>query len=337
MRIKPYLNMRVPQTLIVLLLALSCSPSLAEAIKVMTLNVAQESLTDDPNAPYYGGTPPWDYRKDELYHIINSTSPDVLALQEDSTRQKNDIYNKFSNVYGRADTVGHYYPGDDVFPAARNHHTIFFRKTMFTLLEQGSFPTLIERRGWWAKLRKIDTETEFYVFNIHWHGVYSDGTYDVQLFNNTEEAIWSTAGNTPFILLGDFNVTAYVDGGITGDHLDGLLSQAGKYGKYNYHSNHSALNISLETIVSYLNGSIGSNDYWTTWDQWAIDHILTTQDIKRNGLHSHYTEKVYDAPPEFHSPYATDHPAAMVNLTLPGEPPANMVPIHYLLLLDEND
>ncbi len=134
-------------------------------IKYISYNIRYANASDGDNA--------WDIRKPATKEMIEREQPDVFGLQEALIGQLQYIDSNFPQ-YSRVGV------GRDDGKEDGEFMAVYYRNDKFKLLENGNF-WLSETpdqcsMGWdaackrivtWAKLKDLDSEKEFYVFNTH--------------------------------------------------------------------------------------------------------------------------------------------------------------------------
>ena len=134
-------------------------------VKYISYNIRYANASDGDNA--------WDIRKPATKEMIEREQPDVFGLQEALIGQLQYIDSNFPQ-YSRVGV------GRDDGKEEGEFMAVYYRNDKFNLLENGNF-WLSETpdqcsMGWdaackrivtWAKLKDLDSEKEFYVFNTH--------------------------------------------------------------------------------------------------------------------------------------------------------------------------
>ncbi len=189
-------------SILVLLVAASCSAPQRENIEVMTFNIRYANPDD--------GMFSWDSRKELVFWLIEKYDPDILGVQEALRSQMDDLDTAL-NTYGWSgagrddgDTGGEYVP-------------VFFKKDRFMLADEGHFwlsdePGTPGSMGWdaactrmvsWIKLREVGTGFEYYVFNTHFDHVGEEARKNSALL--MADSIRHIASLKPVIITGDLN------------------------------------------------------------------------------------------------------------------------------------
>jgi endonuclease/exonuclease/phosphatase family metal-dependent hydrolase len=191
-----------------------------ETIRVMSFNIRSD---DDP-------THAWLDRKTRVASVIRFHHADLIGLQEPCQIQFQDLmkalpeFNSFAGIY----------------------NPIFFRKSRFTLKDSGSFflsPTPDQpSQGWdakflravsWVKLYDKKRRNEFVFFNTHfdYHGRLARDESALLLTRKVLEI----AGNTPYVIAGDFNLFPKLGGGETYELLTRMFSDAQTLAQFPHH------------------------------------------------------------------------------------------------------
>jgi endonuclease/exonuclease/phosphatase family metal-dependent hydrolase len=192
----------VPLLLPCMLLFQSCTTKQNE-ITVMTFNIRYDNPADGENR--------WEARIPVVTAYMDSTAPDIAGMQEVLHNQIVDLQNMMPGYSfigtGRDDgkTGGEYSP-------------IFFREDRFILHEHSQFwlsetPGVLGSRSWdaaitrivsWAALEDRNSGEIIYAFNTHFdHRGVEARRKSAELIS---EKIREIAGNSPVLLMGDFNI-----------------------------------------------------------------------------------------------------------------------------------
>lgn len=172
-------------------------------LNVVTYNIRYNNTGDGVNA--------WPLRKDKVAGLLAFHQADIFNVQEALIEQINDLKNSFPDFscYGL---------GRDDGKEAGEHMSVFYRKSRFDKLAEGTF-WLSETpekpgMGWdaacnrtctWLKLKDKITKKTFYVFNTHLdHRGMKAREEGVKLILNRIAEI--NKENLPLILTGDFNL-----------------------------------------------------------------------------------------------------------------------------------
>lgn len=172
-------------------------------IKYISYNIRYANANDGDNA--------WDIRKPATKEMIEREQPDVFGLQEALIGQLQYIDSNFPQ-YSRVGV------GRDDGKEDGEFMAVYYRNDKFKLLENGNF-WLSETpdqcsMGWdaackrivtWAKLKDIDSEKEFYVFNTHLDhvGEVAREQSILLIVKKINEIVKDN--NLPVFLSGDFN------------------------------------------------------------------------------------------------------------------------------------
>lgn len=182
---------------------ISCNQDQGIGLKVLSLNIRYDNPADAPND--------WPSRKDFVLSFLEEESPDIFGLQEALWHQHHYLDSLMEDY--RSIAVGR----DD--GGRKGEMTpVFFRKDRFCTLSYGTFwlsetPGIIGSRGWGAVLPRIVTWVEledrkssgrFFFFNTH----YSHMSDSARVMSSRiiVQHIKDLAGETPFVLTGDFNM-----------------------------------------------------------------------------------------------------------------------------------
>lgn len=170
---------------------------------IITYNIRLNTKSDGVNA--------WPERKDKVAGLLRFHKADVFGVQEALIEQVNYLKESFSDFecYGI---------GRDDGKDAGEHMSIFFRKSRFEKLAEGTF-WLSETpekpgKGWdaacnrtctWLKLKDRITKRSFFVFNTH-----LDHRGEIARQEGVKLILRKIAEinneNLPLILTGDFNL-----------------------------------------------------------------------------------------------------------------------------------
>lgn len=187
------------------------SQDLDDAFRVMSFNIRWDDVEDKVNS--------WGQRKESVASTIRFHKADLVGLQEPFRGQMQELGELLPDYewFG----VG-WEDGKDLGPV----DPIMFRKSRFELLDCSSFylsDTPNEpSKGWdakfprgvtWVKLRDKKSKRIFYFFNTHfdYHGRKARDESAILL----QKKIKEIAGNTPFLVTGDFNLFPELEGEVT--------------------------------------------------------------------------------------------------------------------------
>ena len=188
----------------ILQFAIFLTAAAAQPVRVMSFNIRYNEPRDGLNA--------WKNRKQKVADVIRFHKADLVGVQEAQIDQLKDLESLLPDFawcgVGRADGK---YEGE--FSA------ILFRKSRFRLIETKTFwlsetPEVPGSMGWdaayprivtWAKFRDNKTGKIFFHLNTHFdHRGEKARVESAKLIN---ERIGKLAGDSAFVLTGDFNVT----------------------------------------------------------------------------------------------------------------------------------
>lgn len=230
----------------------------AQDIRIASYNLRYANKSDSGNL--------WENRLPAVANLIQFHNFEIFGTQEGLRHQLDSLEAKLPNYkwYGK---------GRDDGEAKGEHSAIFFKPSIFDLLDKGDF-WLSETPdkpgfGWdarfnrictWVKLKHKASKKIFYVFNAHYdhQGVKARQNSSLLIL----EKIKSIAGKQPAILTGDFN----------GDHQSEWYQTIASSGwlkdSYFQAPNPYAPNGSFNAFSSR---SIGTG---------IIDHIFVTEPFK---------------------------------------------------------
>ncbi len=185
---------------LLLLLCLCATSSIAEDLSVMSFNIRYGGAKDGDNA--------WPHRKELVAERISLTSPDLLGLQESVDYQVEFLAGKLPEyqVYSVPRT-----------PDGGESCAIFFRKSRFELLDEGTFwlsetPEVVASKSWDSSLPRIVSWVRLKVKESGKELVYANTHFDHRGEVAREESaklirqrLPGIAGEDPFIITGDFN------------------------------------------------------------------------------------------------------------------------------------
>ncbi len=157
----------------------------------------------------------WERRKPRVADLIRFHQPDVVGMQEVLKHQAEYLDEALPN-YG---WVG---VGRDNGKTKGEYSPVFYRKDKFELIETETF-WLAERtdkpgKSWdaalprimtWAKLKVIESDEEFFVFNTHFDHVGEIAR--VESAKLIAKKVGEIAGDSPFVITGDFNCSPVSD------------------------------------------------------------------------------------------------------------------------------
>jgi endonuclease/exonuclease/phosphatase family metal-dependent hydrolase len=177
-------------------------------ISIVTLNVHYLAVSNDFMK--------WDERKEAVTEVLKTFDADIMVFQEMETFERRQFSEKNIQLDWVMSQMPEYEAGavgdPEVFPITQ---PILYRKDSYSLLEQGFFyfsstPDIIYSWSWtngfpyyatWVKLKHLDTERVFYVFNVH-----LDHSKSENRLKGTELILERMQGiEEPILLAGDFN------------------------------------------------------------------------------------------------------------------------------------
>ncbi|HKI89444.1 MAG TPA: endonuclease/exonuclease/phosphatase family protein [Draconibacterium sp.] len=191
--------------LFVLILLLAPATLFSQQLNIITYNIRYNNPDDGKNA--------WPNRIEMVSGLLRFHDPDIFGLQEALYEQINDVQKNLPEY----EWFG---VGRDDGEKAGEFSPIFFKKSKFILLKNGTF-WLSETpeqpsKGWdaalnrivtWGKFQSKVTGKQFIVFNTHFdhRGVEARKNSAALIRNKIEEMTYNNA--LPAILSGDFNLT----------------------------------------------------------------------------------------------------------------------------------
>ena len=175
----------------------------AEHLTVMSFNIRYGTARDGDNA--------WEYRRDAVIELIDTSRVDVLGVQEALHFQLEEI----ANAIPRYRRIG---VGRDDGAEAGEYSAILIDSSRLEVLEEGTFwfsdtPDVAGSTSWgndiprictWARLQDIDSGRSFSVYNVHWdHRSQPSRERAAELL--IERIGRNGAPADPVIVTGDFN------------------------------------------------------------------------------------------------------------------------------------
>jgi len=258
------------------LLLLGAATATAQRLVVMSYNMRYEN--DGDNKSNNG----WKTRAPYLADFVNVESPDILGVQE---VHKSMI----GALEERLDRYGNY--GVDcskgTMEGGGERTAIFYNKETVQLINSGQF-WLSETpnkpgKGWdavyqrfctWARFMRISDSKMFYVFNTHFdHKGVEARKQSAKLMVKMVKQI---AGNTPYIVMGDFNMNqkgegykTLVDSGVFTDcygHAKYQMATNGTFNnwKVNGKSSNRIDHIFVKPSIEVFSYALKTNFYWST-------------------------------------------------------------------------
>ena len=193
----------ITYSLLLLTLLLSCSYGEGIKLKVLTLNIRYDNPADAPND--------WTSRKDFVLSFIEGEKPDIFGFQEALWHQ---YYFLDSALTGYKSISA----GRDDGRRKGEMTPVFYSKDRFRAINTGTFwlsetPDVPGSKGWgavlprivtWVELYDNSSEGSFFFFNTH----YSHMSDSARLMSSKIilEEVKKIAGESPFVLTGDFNM-----------------------------------------------------------------------------------------------------------------------------------
>lgn len=178
----------------------------AQPVQVGTFNIRLDHAGDSLNA--------WKHRKHVVVELIKFHEFDLLGVQEALANQMHDLASGLSDY-------GYVGVGRDDGKEKGEFSAIFYKKSRFKVLKSGTFwlsgtDLTKPNVGWdaalprictWAEFQDLSTGKKIYQFNTHFDHI------GVQARKESAslilEMIRKTAGRSPVILTGDFNVDQF--------------------------------------------------------------------------------------------------------------------------------
>lgn len=191
---------------IILVFFISFSALFAADITIMSYNI--RCLSEKDNKEGNG----WEVRSHWLSSLIDYHNPDIFGVQEAFPNQLDDISKNLKKYkwigVGREDGKNE-----------GEHMAIFYDNNLFEVVEWSTFwlsetPDIPGYKGWdadcrrtvtWAKMKEIDDNNYFYIFNTHFD--HKGKKARKQSAKLIIKKINEIAGNNNIILTGDFNCT----------------------------------------------------------------------------------------------------------------------------------
>ena len=177
----------------------------AQQMNIITFNIRYNTPNDGVNA--------WPNRIEMVSGLLKFHEPDIFGFQEALVGQIEDIQNKLPEY----EWFG---VGRDDGEKAGEFSPIFFNKTKFILIENGTF-WLSETpdkpsKGWdaalnrivtWGKFKSKVTGKQFLVFNTHFDHIGVEARKNSAALIRKKIEEMTANKNLPVILTGDFNLT----------------------------------------------------------------------------------------------------------------------------------
>jgi len=191
--------------IIFLILILAPATLFSQQINIITFNIRMNTSSDGINA--------WPNRIEMVTGLLKFHEPDIFGLQE-------ALYNQIEDIQKNLPEYEWFGVGRDDGEKAGEFSPLFFNKTKFILIENGTFwlsPTPEKpSKGWdaalnrivtWGRFKSKVTGKQFLVFNTHFDhkGVEARKNSASLIRKKIEEM--TKDKNLPVILTGDFNLT----------------------------------------------------------------------------------------------------------------------------------
>lgn len=189
--------------LVFLVLFLSSCQLAGAQFSLLTYNIRFNNPADGPNA--------WPYRLERVDSLLRKADPDIMGFQEVLRGQLKELRRRFPD-YGNVGV------GRDNGKSAGEHSPIFYKKSMFRLLNSGTFwlskqPEIPGSKDWDAAITRIcswvclefkSSGKRLWVFNTHFD--HKGATARAESARLMRSRARSMAGDDPHILCGDFNM-----------------------------------------------------------------------------------------------------------------------------------
>ena len=191
--------------IIFLILILAPATLFSQQINIITFNIRMNTSSDGINA--------WPNRIEMVTGLLKFHEPDIFGLQE-------ALYNQIEDIQKNLPEYEWFGVGRDDGEKAGEFSPLFFNKTKFILIENGTFwlsPTpekpskgsdaALNRIVTWGRFKSKVTGKQFLVFNTHFDhkGVEARKNSASLIRKKIEEM--TKDKNLPVILTGDFNLT----------------------------------------------------------------------------------------------------------------------------------
>jgi endonuclease/exonuclease/phosphatase family metal-dependent hydrolase len=172
-----------------------------EGLRMMSYNIRYDNPGDGKRA--------WDYRKEEVASLIRFYSPDLIGLQE-------VLHGQLMYLEGQLPDYGRIGVGRDDGKQAGEYSPVFYRKSLFELLDHGTFwlsdtpnqPSVgwdasMERIATWGQFRRREQNDTVLILNTHFdHRGEEARQQSARLIRRW---ISQHAADYPVVLTGDFN------------------------------------------------------------------------------------------------------------------------------------
>jgi len=191
--------------IIFLILILAPATLFSQQMNIITFNIRMNTSSDGINA--------WPNRIEMVTGLLKFHEPDIFGLQE-------ALYNQIEDIQKNLPEYEWFGVGRDDGEKAGEFSPLFFNKTKFILIENGTFwlsPTPEKpSKGWdaalnrivtWGRFKSKVTGKQFLVFNTHFdhRGVEARKQSAILIRKKIEDM--TKDKNLPVILTGDFNLT----------------------------------------------------------------------------------------------------------------------------------
>jgi len=191
--------------IIFLILILAPATLFSQQMNIITFNIRMNTSSDGINA--------WPNRIEMVTGLLKFHEPDIFGLQE-------ALYNQIEDIQKNLPEYEWFGVGRDDGEKAGEFSPLFFNKTKFILIENGTFwlsPTPEKpSKGWdaalnrivtWGRFKSKVTGNQFLFFNTHFDhkGVEARKNSASLIRKKIEEM--TKDKNLPVILTGDFNLT----------------------------------------------------------------------------------------------------------------------------------
>jgi endonuclease/exonuclease/phosphatase family metal-dependent hydrolase len=173
------------------------------SLKVSSYNIRHASSADIETG---NG---WDVRKQHVANLIGTHNFDIVGTQEGNDAQLADL----KGYLPEYNFVGHPYGGSN---NNTHNNAIFYKKEKYEVIDKGVFwfseTPDIPSIGWdasdqricyWAKFKELETNLEFYFFNVHFY--WRNHTAKLNSGPLLAAKVQEIAGDAPAISTGDFN------------------------------------------------------------------------------------------------------------------------------------
>lgn len=178
--------------------------SSTNSIRVMTFNLRLDTPSDGPDA--------WPHRKEMVAQTMRFHRADFVGIQEGLPHQLEQL----DEMLPYFDRIG---VGRNTEDDPGEYSAIYYKKDRFELIENNTFwlsetPDEVASVGWdaalprivtWGKFRDLNSGKTFFVFNTHFDHI--GETARAESASLILEKIDELAGNSPVVVMGDFNTT----------------------------------------------------------------------------------------------------------------------------------